>query len=144
MEKFSLLADLVEPDLGLGASNAVERLFGGDGFRVWYGAVKSRPIEECGEPLAEIPADELPRMLPHAYEKIGAPYGGASPFFLRSGNVRRLREAQAALTAEHPGYRLSIFDGYRPLGVQRFLARHFFESLAAERGIEISRLSEQE
>ena len=77
------------------------------------------PIHDCAEPLVELPAGLL-RLEPHPYAGLGAPYGaGASPFRLRAAVVERLLEAQLALQAAAPGWRLAIFDAWRPLAVQR-------------------------
>ena len=82
------------------------------------------PIHDCGEPLLPI-AGALWRLEPHPYLALGAPYGpDGNPFLLRSGVVDRLLQAQQALQLEHPDLRLAIFDGWRPLAVQRFMVRH--------------------
>ena len=82
------------------------------------------PIHDCGEPLLPI-AGALWRLEPHPYLAQGAPYGpDGNPFLLRSGVVDRLLQAQHALQLEHPDLRLAIFDGWRPLAVQRFMVRH--------------------
>ena len=82
------------------------------------------PIHDCGEPLQPI-AGALGRLEPHPYLALWAPYGpDGNPFLLRSGVVDRLLQAQQALQLEHPDLRLAIFDGWRPLAVQRFMVRH--------------------
>ena len=148
METFQQLQELT--DLALqggqlfsGASDAIERLFSEPGFRVWYASVRETEIRECGEPLVEIP-EAFPRILPHAYVRRGAPYGKVSPFFLRRGVVERLAAAQAELAKLRPGHRLTIFDGYRPMAVQRYLVQCFFDDLVQERGIDLHKLSETE
>lgn len=94
------------------------------------------PIADCAEPLQALPP-ELLRLQPHPYEAVGAPYGaGACPFRLRRGVVARLLQAQAALQAEAPELRLAIFDGWRPLAVQRFMVEHSIAAECAARGID--------
>ena len=94
------------------------------------------PIADCGEPLLALPP-ELLRLQPHPYEAVGAPYGaGHCPFRLRSGVVARLLQAQAALKAEAPQLRLAIFDGWRPLAVQRFMVEHSIAAECAARGLD--------
>ena len=95
----------------------------------------SIPIHDNGEPLLELPA-ELLRLMPHPYRALGAPYGpGASPFRLRQGVVRRLLEAQARLQRGHSGWRLAIFDAWRPLAVQRFMVDHAIEAECTRYGV---------
>ena len=82
------------------------------------------PIHDCAEPLLPLPADLL-RLEPHPYVIAGAPYGAnACPFRLRQGVIERLLQAQRLLQARSPGYRLAIFDAWRPLAVQRFMVAH--------------------
>ena len=95
----------------------------------------SIPIVEAGEPLLALPP-ELLRLEPHPYASLGAPYGsGGSPFRLRSGVVGRLLEAQRQLQQLEPGWRLAIFDGWRPLAVQRFMVEYAIGQECARRGI---------
>jgi D-alanyl-D-alanine dipeptidase len=94
------------------------------------------PIHDCAEPLVELPAGLL-RLEPHPYAALGAPYGvGASPFRLRSTGVERLLQAQLALQAEAPGWRLAIFDAWRPLAVQRFMVEHTIGEECARLGVD--------
>ena len=79
------------------------------------------PIVESGEPLESIPPSLL-RLEPHPYLALGAPYGAqADPFRLRSGVVQQLLAAERHLAVLRPGWRLLIFDAWRPLAVQRFM-----------------------
>jgi len=101
------------------------------------------PIHDNQEPLVELPAD-LQRLEPHPYASLGAPYGpGASPFRLRLAVVQRLLQAQAQLQQRHPRWRLAIFDGWRPLAVQRFMVEHAIDQECARRGVDRSRPSPQ-
>ncbi|WKT80744.1 MULTISPECIES: M15 family metallopeptidase [unclassified Thermosynechococcus] len=95
------------------------------------------PIAECGEPLAPIPPTFL-RLQPHPYQSRGAPYGKASPFWLRVGVIAALERAQAFL--EPYGWQLAIFDAYRPIAVQQFMVAHTFATLCQERGYDAQQL----
>ena len=81
------------------------------------------PIAESGEPLQPIPPSVL-RLEPHPYVALGAPYGAqADPFRLRAGVVDQLLAAERHLATLRPGWRLLIFDAWRPLEVQRFMVQ---------------------
>jgi len=82
------------------------------------------PIHDCGELLLPLPPDFL-QLEPHPYVAAGAPYGAdACPFRLRQGVIERLLQAQWLLQERSPGYRLAIFDAWRPLAVQRFMVAY--------------------
>jgi D-alanyl-D-alanine dipeptidase len=89
----------------------------------------SIPIVDNDEPLLALPAEFL-RLEPHPYRAVGAPYGDdGSPFRLRSGVIERLQRAQQQLREKRPGWRLAIFDAWRPLEVQAYMVEH---TIAAE------------
>jgi len=93
------------------------------------------PIRDNGEALQELPPTLL-RLEPHPYASLGAPYGASSgPFQLRSGVIERLLVAQATLQQLRSGWRLAIFDAWRPLAVQRFMVRHAFVQECRSRGL---------
>jgi D-alanyl-D-alanine dipeptidase len=96
------------------------------------------PIRDNGEPLEDLPASLL-RLEPHPYQSLGAPYGGGGPFRLRRGVIERLLVAQSALADLQPGWRLAIFDGWRPLAVQAFMVRQALEEECRRRGIDPDR-----
>lgn len=99
------------------------------------------PIVACDEPLVPIPnCFDFPQ--PHAYQALGAPYGDRSPYWLRREVCDRLCQAQAFLQTEHPQWRLSVFDAYRPIAVQQFMVDYSLQQLLQERGLEGDRLSE--
>lgn len=83
------------------------------------------PIQECGEALVPIPAD-FDRVLPHPYQKLGAPYGEKSPFYVRQSVLDRLLQADKTLQKICPGWKIQIFDAYRPVAVQQFMVDHTF------------------
>ncbi|ARV62264.1 D-alanyl-D-alanine dipeptidase [Nostocales cyanobacterium HT-58-2] len=84
------------------------------------------PIIESGEPLVEIPLELFAVESPHPYEKLGAPYGDRSPYFLRQGVVDSLIAAQNNLQLVRPHWRIQIFDAYRPVAVQQFMVNYAF------------------
>lgn len=94
------------------------------------------PIADTGEPLQSLPS-WLQRIEPHPYRALGAPYGAAGcPFRLRAGVIARLRQATQALAAEAPGWRLAIFDAWRPVAVQRFMVAHAIAEECLRRGVD--------
>lgn len=94
------------------------------------------PIVDNGEPLEPLPA-WLQRIEPHPYQALGAPYGNSGcPFRLRRGVIQRLRVATATLNAEAPGWRLAIFDAWRPIPVQRFMVAHAIAEECRARGLD--------
>lgn len=102
-------------------------------------------IVDCGEPLEVIPPAEFARTQPHPYQILGAPYGpDVTPFALRSGVLQALRLAQQHLQDRQPGWRLKVFDAYRPLAVQQFMVDHTFAELAAAAGRATGTLSPQQ
>lgn len=82
------------------------------------------PIQEGGDPLVPVPLDCFAVVSPHPYQALGAPYGDKSPFFLRRGVLDRLILAQENLQERCSGWRLQIFDAYRPIAVQQFMVDH--------------------
>ncbi len=88
-------------------------------------------IVESKEEMLEIPSTFL-RFDPHPYQLLNAPYGDKSPFFLREDVLRRLKLAQEKLLLLKRGYKLKIFDAYRPLEVQSFMIEHDKNRLSLE------------
>ncbi len=86
-------------------------------------------IQECGEPLLPLPLSDWAVVDPHPYMACGADYGGRSPYYLRSGVLDRLHQAQQALAQRQPGYQLQIFDAYRPVEVQQYMVDYTFEQV---------------
>ncbi|MGL5080725.1 MAG: M15 family metallopeptidase [Microcoleaceae cyanobacterium] len=108
---------------------------------------QSIPIEDCGEPLVPIPLDQFAVESPHPYEKLGAPYTlspADSPYFLRQSVLARLINAQAGLNADCPGWKISIFDAYRPIEVQQFMVNYTFKELLQNQGLNPQDLSEEQ
>lgn len=92
-------------------------------------------IQDCGEPLVPIPLEHVAVHHPHPYAALGAPYGDRSPYCLRQGVVERLLIAQATLQQHRPGWRIQIFDAYRPLAVQQYMVDYTFEKLVRSQQI---------
>jgi D-alanyl-D-alanine dipeptidase len=80
-------------------------------------------IKECHEKILEIPK-LFARFTPHPYLHVDAPYGSKSPFYLRSTVIEHLHVAQEKLSALKAGYKLKIFDAYRPLEVQKYMIEY--------------------
>ena len=94
------------------------------------------PIKDCGETLVALSdAGNFAYQTPAPYEEAGAPYNGVSPFSLRSGVVQKLCMAQAELQQAKPGWRIKIFDAYRPVRVQAYMVAHSFYHIAKEMGL---------
>ena len=102
------------------------------------------PIQECGEPLIAIPLEDFAVELPHPYEKLGAEYEGKSPYYLRQGVVKALEMAQLLLTTVYSGWKLKIYDAYRPIGVQQFMVDYTFESLLKKHSLTPEKVSAQQ
>lgn len=101
-------------------------------------------IRDNGEPLVEIPLQDFSAANRHDYQKLGAPYHATSPYAVRQGILDGLYQAQACLQLQHPDWRLYIFDAYRPLAVQQFMANHAYQSLVEERKLDADHLNTQD
>lgn len=99
------------------------------------------PIVECGEPLVPIPLELFAVESPHPYEKLGAPYGETSPYYLRLSVVENLIRSQNDLQSLCPGWRIQVFDAYRPVAVQQFMVDYSFAQEIQHRGLTSAQLS---
>lgn len=99
------------------------------------------PIHDTGEPLVPIPP-LFPRVEPHPYASIGAPYGDRSPYFVRESVLAGLIKAQNELSQRQPGWKIQIFDAYRPIAVQHFMVNYTLEQVAHEEGLQVELLTE--
>jgi len=102
------------------------------------------PIEDCGEPLVAIPQQWFAFETPHPYQKLGAPYGDASPYYLRQSVLDALFHAQQELQKQQPAWQFQIFDAYRPIAVQQFMVDYTFQTLWQEQFPEQVSLSSQQ
>lgn len=101
-------------------------------------------IIECQEPLVPIPLELFAVESPHPYEKLGAPYGGRSPYYLRESVLQSLIAAQTQLQQNHPQWRIQIFDAYRPVEVQQFMVDYTFAQVVQAQGLNPAELSTQQ
>jgi D-alanyl-D-alanine dipeptidase len=101
-------------------------------------------ILECGEPLVPIPLEQFAVESPHPYQKLGAPYGETSPYYLRESVVAALIAAQAYLQQQYPGWRIQIFDAYRPVEVQQFMVDHTFAEVVQTQKLNPDALSDEQ
>ncbi|MEO1432138.1 MAG: M15 family metallopeptidase [Cyanobacteria bacterium J06632_19] len=92
-------------------------------------------IVECGEALIQIPLEDFAVESPHPYEKLGAPYGEHSPYFVRETIVDYLIVAQNYLQQLRPDWLIQIFDAYRPVAVQKFMVNYSFSQAVKEKGL---------
>ncbi len=95
-------------------------------------------IDECYDPLVEIPLASFAFTDPHPYVVLGAPYGAASPWRLRQRVLDALHRAQDVLDAERPGWRFKLFDAWRPLSVQAFMVWREFGIQAERAGLSLA------
>ena len=99
------------------------------------------PIQDCGEPLIAIPLKQFSVETPHPYQKLGAGYGEKSPYYLRSEVIEALKQAQTYLQQSYPGWKIHIFDAYRPVTVQQYMVDYTFTALLKEKGLILDNLS---
>lgn len=99
-------------------------------------------IKECCEPLIPIPTENILLEFPPPYASLGAQYGDTSPYSLRQGVVDALLQAQKHLHNLQPGWRLKIFDAYRPVSVQQFMVDYTFKQLLEQKNLKAEPLSE--
>jgi zinc D-Ala-D-Ala dipeptidase len=99
------------------------------------------PIVESNDPLVQIPESQFISASPHPYAALGAPYGNASPFFVRQEVLTALSQAQRTLQHHHPAWKLFIFDAYRPVAVQQFMVDFTFEQAIQDRQLDRAQLS---
>ncbi|MEB3230683.1 MAG: M15 family metallopeptidase [Leptolyngbyaceae bacterium] len=102
------------------------------------------PVADCRDALVPIPPDTFAMVTPHPYMALNAPYGDKSPYFVRSGVLERLTQAQLILQAKYPGWQLQIFDAYRPIPVQQFMVDYTFTQLLQQRHLKTDDLSPQQ
>jgi len=89
-------------------------------------------IKDLNEELIEISEGFL-RYQPHPYESLGAPYKNKSPFYVRKSVLERLKQAVQKLETLKSGYKIKIFDAFRPVEVQKFMIEYDKERIAQER-----------
>jgi D-alanyl-D-alanine dipeptidase len=87
---------------------------------------RNQPIYECGDPLVAIPRHSFAFFDPPPYRAMGADYGSASPWMLRQGVVNALVKAQNSLQNLRDGWKILLFDAYRPNSVQTYMVEREF------------------
>ena len=102
------------------------------------------PIIECGEPLLPIPLANFIVEKPSPYEKLGANYQGKSPYYLRQGAIEALLKASDELQAIKKGWKIKIFDAYRPVEIQQFMVDYTFEFICKKRQLDSNKLTEKQ
>ena len=100
-------------------------------------------IQDNQESLIEIPIQDFAAASVHDYQKLGAPYEDLSPYAVRKSVLEALYRAQSYLQRQSPHWRLYIFDAYRPLAVQQFMANHAYQFLLKDRGLNGDHLNGQ-
>ena len=102
------------------------------------------PIRECGEPMVALPQDVFAFFDPHPYVALGAPYGAESPWMLRETIAASLGKAQENLQKIRQGWKIKLFDAYRPNAVQAFMVARELDLVARGEGLVVASLSESE
>jgi D-alanyl-D-alanine dipeptidase len=102
------------------------------------------PIHECGEPLLPIPPDKYAFFDPPPYMSMGAEYGAVSPWMLRKGVLEALAQAQAWLQRQRPGWKIMMFDVYRPNSVQIYMVEREFGIKACDAGLDPRKLTPEQ
>ncbi|MBW4664796.1 MAG: D-alanyl-D-alanine dipeptidase [Chroococcus sp. CMT-3BRIN-NPC107] len=101
-------------------------------------------IAECNEALVPIPLEIFAVESPHPYQLLGATYAEMSPYYLRQGVLDSLIKAQVYLQLKRIGWRIQIFDAYRPVAVQQFMVDYTFFQVAEAQKLDIPNLSPTE
>lgn len=91
---------------------------------------RSTAVIDCGEPLVEITGPRIAVL--HSYAAAGW-RNAVGQQWLRTGVVARLQQAATALPA---GFGIAVFDGWRPLSLQRELFHAISPDLAPD-GIDL-------
>jgi D-alanyl-D-alanine dipeptidase len=99
------------------------------------------PIQDCGEPLVPIALENIYLEDPAPYVLLGADYQGKSPYCLRIGVLTALAQAQENLSQGQPGWKIKVFDAYRPIAVQQFMVDYTFGQILAQDKLTLEQLS---
>lgn len=102
--------------------------------RPWPPVYQSIRIADCDDLLVAIPAEPFAFTEPHPYVALGAPYDGKSPWMLRKRVLDALLNAHDVLAVRQPGWRLKLFDAWRPIAVQAFMVWREFRLQAEAAG----------
>lgn len=102
------------------------------------------PINDCGEPLVQIPLDRFAFFDPHPYASLGAPYGRISPWMLRKSVLDALENAQKNLEKQRKNWKIKLFDAYRPNSIQSFMVEREFAIQAQTAGLDPAHLTHED
>lgn len=91
-----------------------------------------------------IPKEDFAFFDPPPYMAFGAPYGKASPWMLRESVLKALKNAQKRLQELKPGWKIMLFDAYRPNQVQQFMVDREFGLCALEEGLDPAQLTSED
>jgi D-alanyl-D-alanine dipeptidase len=100
------------------------------------------PIQDCGESLVPIALETICLEDPAPYVLLGADYQGKSPYCLRTGVLTALAQAQENLSQGQPGWKIKVFDAYRPIAVQQFMVDYTFGQILERDKLTLEQLSE--
>ena len=100
------------------------------------------PIQDCGEALVPIALETICLEAPAPYVLLGADYQGKSPYCLRTGVLTALAKAQESLSQCQPGWKIKVFDAYRPIAVQQFMVDYTFGQILERDKLTLEQLSE--
>lgn len=102
------------------------------------------PIIECGEPLLPLPEGILAFFDPHPYIALGAgpDYGSATPWALRQGTIQAIEISCKHLDSLKRGWKIKIFDAFRPNAVQHFMVEREYRLLAEKAGFDPENLTQ--
>ncbi len=98
-----------------------------------YREFKKKILREDNHEEMVALGDDFLKFSPHPYLSKNAPYKNISPFYVREDVHRRLSLAAKYLDDIKKGYRLKIFDAYRPLEVQEFMINYDKERISQEK-----------
>ena len=105
---------------------------------------RAMPIKECGEALVPISKGLFAFFDPPPYAVFGAPYGNASPWMLRRAVLQALERAQINLQKHRPGWKIMIFDAFRPNAVQAFMVEREYALQARAAGLDTGKLTPED
>ena len=99
------------------------------------------PIFDNKEKLISLPKEFI-FINPHPYFKLGAPYKNLDNLWnLREGVVARLIKANEYLKSKNSGYKIIVYDCYRPIEVQKYMFLLAFKKECMKEGINFSKNS---
>ena len=93
------------------------------------------PIQDCGEPLVPISGAEFALVEPSSLCRAGSTLWRFFPLFPQRGEfLAALIQAQKSLQEQHPGWRIQVFDAFRPVAVQQFYGGSYLSGVVQGEG----------